>query len=156
MAFVTLTPGWAGRGMGLDVMARTPKAPAGTMELLLIATMEQVFDEGIEFVSLGACPMAERHPLDGSDPRLLRWIFRTLYRSRIGNRLFNFRSLAHFKAKFSPRWEPLYIAGWPRLTVRSLYTGCRMWGLFGRPALDRSARQSLDCVEAGRVSSERT
>ena len=143
VAFVTLIPGWGGAGVGLDVMARYPDAPAGTMDVLLVRAIERCFDAGMRIFSLGGCPMAEHGTLDADDPWLLRRIFRLLYRTRVGNYLFNFNSLVQFKAKFAPRWEPVYIAGWPRVSVRSLYTGCRMWGLFGKPALDRMASRQL-------------
>lgn len=143
VAFVTLTPGWGGDAWGVDVMARAPSAPAGAMELLLTRAMQTLFSEGIARVSLGACPMADAgiQPT-GRDRRVLRWLFRWLYRSRLGNRFFPFRSLTAFKSKFAPRWEPVYIGGWPSIGPWSLYVGCRMWGLFGPPRLRSSAETS--------------
>jgi lysylphosphatidylglycerol synthetase-like protein (DUF2156 family) len=61
---------------------------------------------------------------------LLRRIFRVLYASSLGNRVFGFRRLHQFKSKFRPRWEPVYFAASPRLGIWSLYLGCRMWGLY--------------------------
>lgn len=135
VAFVTVTPGWDGAGWGIDVMAREPDAPAGAMDVLLTEVITRLADEGVDVVSLGACPMAERTPLPERDSRFLRMIFRWLYKSSWGNGLFPFHSLAHYKDKFRPRWEAVYIASWPKLNVWSLYAGCRMWGLFGRPPL---------------------
>jgi hypothetical protein len=135
VAFVTVTPGWQGAGWGVDVMAREPDAPAGAMDVLLTEVITRLADEGADVVSLGACPMAERTPLPRQDSRFLRWVFRWLYRGWIGNRLFPFHSLAHYKDKFAPRWEAVHLASWPRLNVWSLYAGCRMWGLFGSPPL---------------------
>ncbi|TNF25882.1 MAG: DUF2156 domain-containing protein [Deltaproteobacteria bacterium] len=135
VAFVTVTPGWDGRGWGVDVMAREPDAPAGAMDVLLTEVITRLADEGVEVVSLGACPMAERTALPRRDSRFLRAIFRWLYRSSLGNGLFPFQSLALYKDKFRPRWEAVHIASWPKLNAWSLYAGCRMWGLFGRPPL---------------------
>jgi len=64
---------------------------------------------------------------------LLRGIFWYLYRSYLGNKLFNFRSLHQYKIKFAPEWKTVYMAAWPRVSARALYVGCGMWGLFGPP-----------------------
>ena len=68
-------------------------------------------------------------PLDA--PWSLRAFMAFLFRSSIGQRLFGFRQLFHFKNKFAPQWEPVYLAGWPRMGFWSMYAGGRMWGLFG-------------------------
>lgn len=136
VAFVTVTPGWAGQGWGIDVMARPDDAPAGAMDVLIVDAMAVLFDEGATLLSLGAAPMAERTAVTGHDRWLLRRVFRWLYGGRLGNRLFRFESLARYKDKYAPRWEPVYMGGWPKLSVWSLYVGCRMWGLFGAPRID--------------------
>ncbi len=130
-AAVTLVPGWAGRGWGVDVMARHPEAPAGAMDLLLADLAVHLGGEGAERLSLGACPMQVGTGL--GPHRGLRRVFRYLHDSRLGNRLFRFAGLSHFKAKFAPTWEPVYMGIWPRVGVWALYQGCRMWGLFGDP-----------------------
>ncbi len=135
VAFVSLTPGWGGRGWGLDVMVRSPDAPAGAMDVLLTHIIGQLADEGAERFSLGACPMAERTPIPSGDSRVLRAVFRWLYRSSLARRLFPFDSLARYKDKFTPTWEAVHLAGWPTINAGALYTGCRMWGLFGPPPL---------------------
>lgn len=137
VAFITLTPGWDGEGYGVDVMAREPGAPAGAMDVLLTGAIRMLQEEGKRVLSLGACPMAERTPIPGPDKPLLRRIFRWLYRSRLGNRLFPFESLARYKDKFDPRWEPVSLSAWPKMNAWTLYVGCRLWGLFGSPPLVR-------------------
>jgi len=134
-AFITITPGWDGRGYGLDVLARHPQAPAGAVDLLLSETIGHLQREGVDLFSLGACPLIEKGEISVGDPRGLRWAFRVLRDSPWGNHLFQFQSLYRFKEKFNPRWEPLYMAGWPNIGFRTLYAGCRMWGLFGPPRL---------------------
>ena len=75
--------------------------------------------------------MSEKAHAEDPAPPLLTGIFHGLYRSWLGNRLFHFHGLAHFKNKFAPSWEPVLIGCAPRLGVWDLYAGCRMWGLFG-------------------------
>ena len=140
-AFISLGPGWQGRGWGLDVMARDPDAPAGAMEFLITRAASQVFDEGAEHFSLGAAPLyAGPHPAlkpAHQLERIMGWIFA----SRIAKRFFHFKALARFKMKFSPTWTPVYIGIWPRPSIRALYGGCRMWGLFGQAHQDPSPRR---------------
>lgn len=124
--FVTVLPGPDGV-WGLDVLCRRPDAAPGTMERLILHIAEQLRDEGAKVLSLGACPMADIPP---GGPLGLEQVFRWLYRSRWGNRLFGFRNLHRFKQKFRPAWAPVYFAAAPRLGVVSLYRGCRMWGLY--------------------------
>jgi len=133
VAVTSIAPGWGGRGFGVDIMAREPDAPAGAMDLLLAEVIGTLGDEGVEILSLGACPMAGIEA-DGHTPRWLRALFRFLYASKLGNRVFPFRQLHRFKAKFAPRWEPVYLAGWPSAGPWTVYVGGRMWGLFGPPA----------------------
>lgn len=126
-AFCTVLPG--GDGVwGLDVMCRRPDAVAGSMELLLAHVGQTLRAEGAASLSLGPCPMAGV-PVSG-DRRLLKLTFSVLYHSWLGNRIFGFASLHRFKAKFRPRWEPVYFAASPRLGPVALYRGCRMWGLY--------------------------
>lgn len=134
-AFITLVPCFDGLGWGIDVMARPEATPAGAMDLLISEAAFRVRDEGAKVFSVGACPMALSDSGDdgGREHPLLRRMFRVLYSSGFGNRLFSFRSLHRYKLKFNPRWESVYMATWPRVSVFGLYVGCGMWGLFSLP-----------------------
>ncbi|MFK7929892.1 MAG: phosphatidylglycerol lysyltransferase domain-containing protein, partial [Myxococcota bacterium] len=125
--FCTVLPGRDGV-WGLDVMCRRPNAIAGTMERLIVAVGQTLRDEGATQLSLGPCPMAGV-PIEGQGQWLKR-IFHVLYHSWIGNQVFGFASLHRFKAKFRPRWEPVYFAASPKIGPVALYRGCRMWGLY--------------------------
>lgn len=126
-AFCTLLPGRDGQ-WGVDVMCRRPDAVPGSMEHLLVHAMSLLRDEGATTLSLGPCPMAEV-PIE-RPMRPLKAFFGLLYRSWWGNLVFGFLNLYRFKAKFRPRWEPVYFAASPRLGPIALYRGCRMWGLY--------------------------
>jgi len=130
-AVVTVTPSRSGAAWAVDVMARKKGGPSGAMDLLLSETIAALGREGIRRMSLGSCPMSEKAHAEDPAPPLLTGIFHGLYRSWLGNRLFHFHGLAHFKNKFAPSWEPVLIGCAPRLGVWDLYAGCRMWGLFG-------------------------
>lgn len=150
MALVTVTPGSFGQVAGIDVMARAPDAPAGTMDLLITHVAERLRDEGLDALSLGACPMAvAAAPARGPRERLYLRLFSFIYRSRTLSRLFHFEHLARFKQKFDPEWRTVHLGGWPRIGARSLYAGCRMWGLFGPRGALRPAVQPALQVELG-------
>ncbi len=127
VAFVTVVPGYSGRGAGIDVLARDPQAPAGAMERLLVAVAGQLADEGLARLSLGCVPL---RGVDGADHPILGRIMKHLHDGRLGNLLFPFRGLGHFKAKFRPAWRPVSLGAWPRVDVLALYEGCSLWGLF--------------------------
>ena len=140
VAFITITPGWNEKGWGMDIMARSPQAPPGVMEWLIAQTIEQLRGEGAETFSLGACPMRLIESRSPDESRILRFAFEGLYKGYLGGRLFRFRELARFKEQFRPTWIPIYFGGYPNVSVRALYDGCRMWGLFDSVDLSSSQK----------------
>ena len=111
-------PGGGVRGWTLDVMRRLPDGFKPVTEFLIASACLAFRECGAEFVSLSGAPLA--HTGDVSDPdalsRLLDLLGETL------EPVYGFRSLESFKAKFSPRNEPLFLvyrdeAALPRIGV---------------------------------------
>ena len=125
-AFCTVLPGPDGLWV-LDVMCRRPDALAGSMELLLVHTMQALGDDGATSVSLGPCPGAGEgvQALGGLVGHGFRWA----WDSRLADRWFGFRSLAFFKDKFRPRYEPVELGLAPRAGLWALYLAGRIWAL---------------------------
>jgi lysylphosphatidylglycerol synthetase-like protein (DUF2156 family) len=102
------TGGGAPVGWTLDVMRRLPDGFRYSMEFLISSACLAFKEEGCQLVSLSGAPLAragaadstmDRGPLDG-------------FLDRLGARLepyYGFRSLHSFKAKFQPRFEPLFL-----------------------------------------------
>lgn len=94
------------RGWTLDVMRKRTGSGANNMIEFLIARSAMSFkDDGVEFVSLSGAPLARA--TDDSD---IRGLDRGL--DLLGHTLepfYGFRSLHQFKAKFNPRFEPVYL-----------------------------------------------
>ena len=95
-------------GWTLDVMRRRPGGFRYSMEFLISSACLAFRDEGCQLVSPSGAPLAkagdtepgiDRGPLDG-------------FPDRLGGSLepyYGFRSLLAFKAKFQPRFEPLFL-----------------------------------------------
>lgn len=102
-------PTWRGGrivGWTLDFMRRAPDGMNGIMEFLIARCAEQFKEEGIEFMSLSAAPLANaaRGGASTTAERLLGYI---------GSRLepvYGFRTLLAFKRKFQPAFVPLSMA----------------------------------------------
>jgi lysylphosphatidylglycerol synthetase-like protein (DUF2156 family) len=100
----------SGRPVGwtLDFMRRNtdPGTFRGVMEFLIATAALTFRDEGARFVSLSGAPLARldrgEHP--GTLQRLLDMIANTM------EPVYGFQSLLHFKAKFQPLYQPLYMA----------------------------------------------
>jgi lysylphosphatidylglycerol synthetase-like protein (DUF2156 family) len=92
-------------GWTLDVMRRRSTSGNGIMDFLIAAAALMFRDEGAEFASLSAAPLARlagNPPLTGLE-RLLDRVGRTL------EPVYGFRSLLAYKLKFQPVCRPLYM-----------------------------------------------
>ncbi|MFW0772221.1 bifunctional lysylphosphatidylglycerol flippase/synthetase MprF [Paenarthrobacter nitroguajacolicus] len=102
-------------GWTLDFMRSRGTAFRASIEFLIASAALHLKNEGYEFISLSGAPLARapqhhqtRSPtsLKGTPDaidRLLDWLGASL------EPVYGFRSLLSFKAKFQPRFEPLYL-----------------------------------------------
>jgi lysylphosphatidylglycerol synthetase-like protein (DUF2156 family) len=93
-------------GWTLDLMRRTTSGFPGVMELLIASMALQCRAEGAEFLSLSGAPLArlDRGERPIAVQRLLDFVGWTL------EPVYGFRSLLAFKAKFQPRYRPLFMS----------------------------------------------
>ncbi len=96
-------------GWTLDFMRRTPDGMNGIMEFLIARSAERFRDDGIEFMSLSAAPLARSQPgvdtaQGTSTPRILDYIASRL------EPVYGFQSLFQFKRKFKPEFQNLSMA----------------------------------------------
>jgi lysylphosphatidylglycerol synthetase-like protein (DUF2156 family) len=95
-------------GWTLDFMRRRPGSINGVMEFLIAEAATRMRDDGIEFMSLSAAPLAhtagtpevEKDTMD----RVLGYLSGSL------EPVYGFRSLLKFKQKFQPELHPLIMA----------------------------------------------
>lgn len=93
--------------LSVDLMRHSVDAPYGTMDFLFTRLMQWGRDQGYAWFNLGMAP------LSGLEARRLAPLWSKLgalvYEH--GNRLYGFEGLRAYKTKFSPLWEPRYVAG---------------------------------------------
>ncbi len=98
-----------------ELLLRKKDAPVGTMEALIDYVFNFLKTEGFKIWSLGEVPfILPDNKNRFSKSSLLAWI---------GNRLsfaYNSQSLYNFKNKFSPSWQPVYLCGYPKISLASL------------------------------------
>jgi lysylphosphatidylglycerol synthetase-like protein (DUF2156 family) len=93
-------------GWTLDFMRRRSDGMTGATEFLVTSAAQLCRDEGARFLSLSGAPLAR---VDRGRP--VAALQRILdIAGRVMEPVYGFRSLLAFKAKFQPRYEPLYLA----------------------------------------------
>jgi phosphatidylglycerol lysyltransferase len=116
VGFLACSPMPARHGYYLEDVIRSADAPNGTTEMLVLAALDALRDEGVAVASLGVAPLAgvERQPY-GRHAALCRVL--ALARNHMSG-AYHFASLNHYKRKFAPSfWEGSYLLYAPaRLT----------------------------------------
>lgn len=95
-------------GWTLDFMRRRPDGINGVMEFLIAESAEKMRNDGIQFMSLSAAPLAHTA---GAPAEATSGLDRVLgYLSSSLEPVYGFRSLLNFKRKFQPEFHPLIMA----------------------------------------------
>ncbi len=107
VAFANLWLAGSKAEISVDLMRYRDEAPPGTMDFLFAGLMLWAKDRGYQRFILGMVP------LSGIDGRALApaWAKAAALIFRLGETFYGFRGLRSYKEKFSPRWEPRYVAG---------------------------------------------
>ncbi|HEY0930417.1 MAG TPA: bifunctional lysylphosphatidylglycerol flippase/synthetase MprF [Gemmatimonas sp.] len=111
VAFANIWAGAPGGEVSPDLMRRTADAPRGTMDLLFVQLLLWGQAQGYRSANLGMTPLAGL-----MDPALARpelaplWARAGTFLYGRGESFYNFQGLRAFKEKFSPVWEPRYLA----------------------------------------------
>jgi len=106
--FVTWEPVWARRGWTLDLMRRRDDSAAGTMELLVVRSVEAARARGDAMLSLALSALVQVPDPGGAreDPGAER--AREFLRQRLAG-IYDFDGLFRWKRKFGPRFEHRYL-----------------------------------------------
>jgi phosphatidylglycerol lysyltransferase len=119
VAFLVASPVTGRNGFLIEELARSPRAPNGTSELLIDAAMNRFADIGCTYATMGLVALA-----DGTTRGNPLWLRGLMHIARAhANRFYNFRGLERFRAKMHPAsWERLYaISNERRFSPQALY-----------------------------------
>ena len=113
MAFANLWKNGGKEELSVDLMRYNPESPNGIMEFLFVELILWGKEENYQWFSLGIAPLAglERHPLAPLWHKIGTAIF------DLGEEFYNFEGLYEYKAKFSPVWQPRYLAAPAGLSI---------------------------------------
>ena len=114
------SPVAARNGYLIEQIARSPRAPNGTSELLIDTAMRLFIEEGRTYATLGLVALSN----NGRHTPNPRWLGALMWLARsYANRFYNFQGLERFRAKMSPdRWEAIYaISNERQFTPFALY-----------------------------------
>jgi phosphatidylglycerol lysyltransferase len=130
VAFATLWTSTARVEVSPDLIRYADDAPKGVMDALFTHLLLWGHEEGYQWFNLGMAPFSglDAHRLAPSWERLGSALF------RYGEHFYNFQGLRAYKEKFSPVWEPRYLAAPPGLGVAGVMadvTGLVSGGLRG-------------------------
>lgn len=111
VGFANLWSGADSEEATVDLMRYAPDAPKGVMDALFVRLMLLAKQRGYRWFNLGMAPLSglTEHPLGPTWNRVGAFLF------RYGDNFYNFEGLRRYKEKFSPVWEPRYLAcpgGW--------------------------------------------
>jgi len=106
IAFANVWTGAEKEELSIDLMRHLPSAPNGIMDYLFAELMLWGKQQGYKWFSLGMAPMS------GFEDRSLAPIWHKLgtFVFRHGEHFYNFQGLRQYKEKFSPQWQPRYMA----------------------------------------------
>jgi phosphatidylglycerol lysyltransferase len=90
----------------IGVMRHLNEASPYTMEFLFTSLALHLKKAGLRKLSLGMSPLSGLTPSPLASP----WFRLGALTWRLGGRFYNFRGLRAFKNKFTPHWEPRYLA----------------------------------------------
>ncbi len=148
-AFLILSPIPERNGWLTEQFPHHPKAPNGTVELMMDAAIRKLADEGYEYVTLGLSPLSKRAKIEPFDnPAWLR--FTLAWFRKHGQRFYNFDGLDAFKSKMTPEyWEPVFaisnepqVSGKTMWAITSAFADNRPFTIFGK-GLARAARAEV-------------
>ena len=99
-----LVPSFGRSAVSLSMMRRDPEAPNGLTEYMIVKTIEELRDRGVDEISLNFAAFARLlHSPDGVAERLARRLL------QVADSFFQIERLYRFNEKFNPSWEARYL-----------------------------------------------
>lgn len=118
--FVVLNPMDGGSRWATEIYRSRPDAVRGTVAFLIHQLMLQLKAEGVQQVGLCMIPGRNCEQPNDGDAWLIRHIF--CASKKLLNGVFDAAGLEHFKTRFRPRFEDLYVCTPPRPSIGAFWT----------------------------------
>lgn len=131
VAFVVCNPALGGDMWAIEIYRRRADAPRGTIPFTMLQIMRQLKDEGVPYVSLSCVPFLRCGPQIKNDDIRFQGACQFFWHGM--NWLFDVRGIYHFKSRFRPDYREMYLATYPKMSIRSMYAMGASWGLFRVP-----------------------
>ena len=110
--FLICNPMQGGEGWSIEMYRQRTEAPRGTIPYLFKQVIDQLKSEGVERVSICPVPtIGTERELPGSafPVRAGMYVWR-----KLGSIIFDCKGLYHFKSRFRPQFQDLFICAYPR------------------------------------------
>lgn len=107
IAFASLMPSYSEDGViSIDLMRHLNQIPNGTMDVLFTRLFDWAKEKGYRYFNMGMAPLSNvGHTTNAlREEKMAHLVF------QYGNHWYGFEGLHRYKQKFSPRWEPRYLA----------------------------------------------
>ncbi|WP_313641828.1 bifunctional lysylphosphatidylglycerol flippase/synthetase MprF [Paenibacillus sp.] len=114
LAFASIAHGYdQGVTLSIDLMRHRKDVPNGTMDYLFVRLLEWAKSKGYHRFNLGNAPLSSVGQNAGAlkEEKLAHLVFKR------GGHWYGFSGLRRYKEKFSPEWEPRYLAYPASLTL---------------------------------------
>ncbi|MBB6669472.1 bifunctional lysylphosphatidylglycerol flippase/synthetase MprF [Cohnella nanjingensis] len=114
VAFASLAPSYDGlQTISVDLMRHLRGTPNGTMDFLFICLLEWSRDQGYAVFNLGMAPLSSVGEARSAmrEEKLANRVY------EYGGYWYGFKGLRRYKEKFSPVWDPRYLAYPARVTL---------------------------------------
>lgn len=115
LAAITLSKSSTNK-MQTELLLRKAQAPAGAMEAVIQFIERVLMAEGWKFWSLGEVPFIPGENANSFSEHLIQHMGRGLRFA------YNYDNLFHFKNKFNPDWQPVFLCAKPNVSLAVLYT----------------------------------
>jgi phosphatidylglycerol lysyltransferase len=106
VAFANIWQGGEREELTIDLMRYAPDAPNGVMEFLFIEIMLWGVQQGYRWFNLGMAPLTGMETNEAAP----LWHKISGVVARFGEHFYNFKGLRQYKEKFTPVWQPKYLA----------------------------------------------
>ncbi len=126
-AFIVCNPCLSGTMWAVEMYRRRADATRGVIPFAILQTMRTLKQEGVDYCSLSLIPAVRCETAVTGDSMIARPTLVFWWRHL--SAIFDFRGIYHFKSRFHPEYREMYMAAWPKVTIRSMIALGMGWGL---------------------------